>query len=282
MEATAGKGVLEFVRRGEGPPVLLLHGAMGGYDQGLVLGETAIGPSGFEFVAVSRPGYLGTPLSMGRTPEEQADRCAELLDSLRLDKAAVVAISGGGQCALQFALRHPDRCPALVMISACSGTLVGGVPFRFRVMSLMARFPPLVGRMRKKLMEDPGAAARRSIPDAAMCAQTLNDPVAAPLMRAQQLSVFERMADRLPGTRNDIEQSRARFDYPLEQIRCPALVVHGTADQMVPYALAERLASRVPRGELLTLPGGPHVSLFTHLKVIRERVRKFLGEDSRY
>src|SRR5215472_7409005 len=109
-------GGLEYLRSGEGPAVLLLHGAMGGYDQSVRLGRAAIGETGFDGIAVSRPGYLGTPLSAGRKPEEQADLCARLLDRLGIEKAAVVAVSGGGQCALQFALRHPRLCRAVVMI----------------------------------------------------------------------------------------------------------------------------------------------------------------------
>ena len=50
---------------GSGPILLFLHGTPGGYDQ---LGAL----SGFRFIAPSRPGYLRTPLSVGRSPEEQA------------------------------------------------------------------------------------------------------------------------------------------------------------------------------------------------------------------
>jgi pimeloyl-ACP methyl ester carboxylesterase len=74
-------GLAVNVSFGEGPAVLALHGAMGGYDQGLILART-IGPPGYRFVSVSRPGYLGTPLCAGRTPEEQADLLAHLLDAL--------------------------------------------------------------------------------------------------------------------------------------------------------------------------------------------------------
>jgi len=47
------RGAVGCVRSGEGAAVLLLHGAMGGYDQGLHLGQIALGSTGFEFIAVS-------------------------------------------------------------------------------------------------------------------------------------------------------------------------------------------------------------------------------------
>jgi pimeloyl-ACP methyl ester carboxylesterase len=158
-------GGLEYFRSGEGPAVLLLHGAMGGYDQSVRLGLAAIGETGFDGIAVSRPGYLGTPLSAGRKPEEQADLCARLLDTLGIEQAAVVAVSGGGQCALTFALRHAERCRAVVMISACSAPLTAKIPLRFHVLSFLAHFPAIIVRMQKKAATDFEKAAQRSIPD---------------------------------------------------------------------------------------------------------------------
>jgi pimeloyl-ACP methyl ester carboxylesterase len=254
---------------------------MGGYNQGVLLARAAVGTPEFRFVAISRPGYLGTSLALGETPERQADLCAAVLDALSIPRAAVIAISGGGQCALQFALRHRDRCRGLVMISACSAQLNVRLPFKFHLLKLMARFPALVALMQRRAAIHPDAAARRSIPDPALRARTLNDPEAGPLLLALQLSTMDQMAQKLPGTQNDIVHSRLPFGYPLEQIPVPLLVVHGTADQAVPFAQAKALAGRVPGAELLTIEGGEHVSLFTHLHEIRTRVRHFLDACER-
>jgi pimeloyl-ACP methyl ester carboxylesterase len=129
-------GTVEYASLGEGPAVLSLHGAAGGYDQGLILART-IGSPGFRFLAVSRPGYFGTPLAVGPTPDAQADAVAALLDALGIRTAAVMAVSGGGPCALQFSLRHPQRCWALVMASACSAPLVSRPPLSFRLLPLI-------------------------------------------------------------------------------------------------------------------------------------------------
>jgi pimeloyl-ACP methyl ester carboxylesterase len=61
---------------------------------------------------------LDTPPEVGKTPEEQADAFAALLDALKMDKAIVAGISAGGPPSLQFALRHPARCTALLLVSA--------------------------------------------------------------------------------------------------------------------------------------------------------------------
>jgi pimeloyl-ACP methyl ester carboxylesterase len=270
-------GGLEYFRSGEGPAVLLLHGAMGGYDQSVRLGRAAIGETGFDGIAVSRPGYLGTPLGTGRKPEEQADLCARLLDALGIERAAVVAVSGGGQCALQFALRHAERCRAVVMISACSAPLTVKIPLRFHVLSFLAHFPALTARMQRKAAANLEKAAQRSIPDPVLRAEVLNDPEVGQLLRDHVICTFDRMSKRIAGTQNDIAQSRLPFDYPLERIIAPVLVVHGTDDEAVPFAQAEALASRVKCGALMAIPGGRHTSLFTHRRLIQTRVRAFLG-----
>ncbi len=59
--------------------VLSVHGTPGGYDQRL-------GMDGFRILAPSRPGYLRTPIDAGRTPREQADVYAALLDALSIDE----------------------------------------------------------------------------------------------------------------------------------------------------------------------------------------------------
>lgn len=274
------RGTVEFACNGEGPAVLLLHGAMGGYDQGVILGLAAVGCPGYRFIAVSRPGYLGTPAASGLAPELQADLCAAALDALSVTSAAVIAVSGGGQCALQFALRHRDRCRALVMLSACSAPISGGVPLRFHLFRLAARIPAMAGAMQRKAAGNPEQAAARSIPDPVLRQRTLNDPEAGPLLKVFLSCAMDRMAARMPGTLNDIRQARASFDYPVEHIGAPLLVIHGTDDEAAPFAAAKSLAARVPGAELLAVEGGRHVSLFTHNALIRNRVRRLLAENS--
>jgi 2-hydroxy-6-oxonona-2,4-dienedioate hydrolase len=111
-------GSIEYGEMGEGRPILALHGAGGGYDQGLLLGR-GLG-SGFRIIAPSRFGYMNTPIPEDSSVEAQADAYACLLEALNVDRVSVVADSAGGPSALAFALRHPDRVNALVLVSAIS------------------------------------------------------------------------------------------------------------------------------------------------------------------
>jgi pimeloyl-ACP methyl ester carboxylesterase len=112
-------GSIEYAEVGSGPPVLLVHGAGGGYDQGLLLGRP-LAEKGFHVVAMSRFGYLRTPLPDDASAEAQADAHAALLDTLGIGRAAVVGASAGAPSAMQFALRHPDRASALVLLVPAS------------------------------------------------------------------------------------------------------------------------------------------------------------------
>lgn len=107
-------GPIEYVMKGSGPIVLCLHGGFGGYDQALLIGDNLI-DAGFTVLAPSRPGYLRTPLSVGTTPEQQADAMISLLDALRIEQVQVIGFSAGCSVAFQMALRRPDRVTSLTM-----------------------------------------------------------------------------------------------------------------------------------------------------------------------
>ncbi len=277
--ATTPRGEIEYAETGDpaAPAVLALHGAMGGFDQGLILARSAGLAAGFRAIAPSRPGYLGTPLASGRTPEEQADLFAALLDAAGVRAATVVAVSGGGPSALHFALRHAERCRALVLVSAASGRIEARLPFAWHVLKLAARWPALLRAMQRRAARDPERAMSRSIPDPAQRARLLRDPEAWGLMQELQRSTGERMARRLAGTENDIATTRGKLELPLEQLAVPVLVVHGTADRHAPFAHAEAVARRAPGAELLAIEGGEHACLFTHLAEIRGRIASFLA-----
>lgn len=113
------RGPVEYAIRGEGPVLLVAHGGPGGYDQALLLGEL-FSRNGFQVVAPSRPGYLGTPVETGRTAEEQGDALAALLDALDIRRACVLGVSGGGPASYQLAQRHPDKPQALIVVDGIS------------------------------------------------------------------------------------------------------------------------------------------------------------------
>ena len=93
-------GTMEYALVGQGNPMLVVHGAEGGFDQSIDMN--------------------GEP-----TTAIQADAYAELLDRLGVDKMVVVGISAGAWSSMQFAIRHPERCRALVLLGPAEYLPVG-------------------------------------------------------------------------------------------------------------------------------------------------------------
>ena len=268
------RGPVECAVSGEGPAVLALHGAMGGYDQGLLLART-VGAPGFRYVAISRPGYLGTSLALGKTPEEQANLYRDVLDALGIREAAVMAVPEAA-LPLQFALSHRDRCWGVVVVSSVCSKNEVRLPLGWYLMQLTARIGPLVAAMRRKVARDPERAACRSIPDPVLRARTVRDPEVGPLLQALQLSTLDRMPRRLPGTSNDVATTRRDLGSTSSGSLSPVLVVHGTQDRAAPFEQGKAMAARIPGAELLAIEGGDHVAIFTHRDQARARVTRFL------
>jgi 2-hydroxy-6-oxonona-2,4-dienedioate hydrolase len=92
-------GPIEYARVGEGDPVLVVHGALGGFDQGLFLAHN-IGAPNSQIISVSRFGFLRSPVPPGAMLDTQADAFAALLDALEIPRAAVFAVSAGSTSAI--------------------------------------------------------------------------------------------------------------------------------------------------------------------------------------
>jgi pimeloyl-ACP methyl ester carboxylesterase len=272
---TTSCGPVEYLDSGNGEVVLSLHGAMGGYDQSQILACT-IGEANYRYLSLSRPGYLGTPLTAGETPEEQADLYAEVIDLLGIRQVVVFAISGGGPSAIHFALRHPDKCRGLVLVSTLGGKAKNKIPFFFYVMTLLAKWPSFVSLMRRKAEKNMKQNLRRSISDPAILERTVRDADIMALYRELAVGVFYRMAERIEGTKNDIKISQTRT-YPLKDITVPTLVIHGTKDPLVPFEEhGMRLAAEIPGAQMLAAEGGEHVTIFTHRGEVRLKITAFL------
>ena len=262
-------GLIEYATTGDGKPVLLLHGAGGGYDQGLLVARMV--GDGYQFIAVSRFGYLGTPLPPDGSPAAQADAYAALMDILGIQKVAVVGISAGGPSSLQFALRHPQRCEALVMLSAVSIKVpvpISKDPAIFKSIFQSEFITWLLIRLLS-----PALLALFGVPFG----------VRSRLSTEERAFVREFMDTLMPvncryeGTLNDLDHIQDLDRYPIEQILVPTLVVHAADDSLVVPRHAHFTAGTIPGARLFEVPSGGHILLGHHAEVKRE-VAAFLDE----
>jgi 2-hydroxy-6-oxonona-2,4-dienedioate hydrolase len=264
-------GTVEYGELGNGFPVLVIHGAGGGYDQGLLIGELFFGED-YRIIAPSRFGYLGASIPVDSSIEAQADVYACLLDALGVERAAVLGFSAGGPSALQFALRHPQRTHALIMASAISYTEPLSDEDRRRLESGINR---IIGSdFLYWAIENvaPGEfLALIGVPKDVQ--RTLSKEDASTAFR--MLELMHPMSRRFPGILLDQTRYVPR-EWPLDQISAPAFVIHSRDDTLVPFSNGEHSATAIPAAGLLSLETGGHL-LLGRSDEIRRRIDGFLA-----
>jgi 2-hydroxy-6-oxonona-2,4-dienedioate hydrolase len=269
IETTSGP--VEYALTGEGPPVLVVHGAGGGYDQSLLAAQ--IGGDNFLYIAMSRSGYLGTPMAEDPSPAAQADAYAALLDALKIPKAAIIGISAGGPSSLQFAIRHPERCSALIMVSAVSHR----VPIDIDMHSCSLRW--LLGN------EFRGWLLSTLMQPILLSLFGVTPQVCARLSPAQKswvrrfVATLQPISSKYQGMLNDFEQIKIMEPYPLEKITAPTLIVHAADDRMVPVDHGHLVANSIQGSRFVELSSGGHM-MIEHHQIIGAEIRFFIEKKA--
>jgi pimeloyl-ACP methyl ester carboxylesterase len=283
VETRVGK--VEFdLTDSEGPVVLASHGGFGGVDQArLMLGW--LDPAQYRLLSVSRPGYLGTPLSSGQSLEAQADLFAALLDVLGIDKVAVVTLSAGGPPGYHFAIRHPDRVWALVAIASVSGAYnmpetAGAITQAVFMSQWGMKFMKMLGQKKpalllREMFQGVGYYSKQQTQ--AHIDFTLGSPEALAFTR-DLMDTMNPYKPRLSGSDNDTMLFRQLTHVPVEQIRCPTLIVHGTHDADVKFYDGVYAYENIPGAERFWIEEGSHLGfwLSPHAAQAQTTAREFL------
>ena len=261
-------GQIEYAVSGDGPPVLVIHGAGGGFDQGMLLGRE-LAARGYRAIAVSRFGYLRTPMPPDASPEAQADAHACLLEALGIDSAGVIGVSAGAPSAMQFAVRHPGRCSALVLLvplawhpgqpgetseapSQAMQLALAALEYDFAYWLLMRFVPRLVTSTLLATPADLLDTASRSEQERI---QTLHEQI---------LPVSRRAA----GLRMDGSAGARLRPYELERIEARTLIISLQDDLFETYRGAQYSASRIPGARFVGFPSGGHVWVGHHSAIL--------------
>jgi 2-hydroxy-6-oxonona-2,4-dienedioate hydrolase len=263
---------MEYGVAGEGPPVLMIHGTGGGFDQGLLF-ATRLSASGHHVIAPSRFGYLRSKYPQDPSPKNQADAFVDLLDELGIDKAPVIGGSAGALSAIAFALRHPDRCSALIAIvpaayppdgvpEAPSAVAQGIIEY-----ALKSDFLFWSGM---KLSEDPMVGALLATDPALVHAASPGEQARVRRILHEILPV----SLRAEGFMNDARLTGVPSPLPLEQVTVPTLAISLEDDRFQTAAAARHIASRIKGAKLIVYPSGGHVWV--------GRDEEMFGEISRF
>jgi 2-hydroxy-6-oxonona-2,4-dienedioate hydrolase len=264
-------GLIEYGTAGDGSPVLVIHGAGGGYDQGLLIGSLMFGEDS-KLIGPSRFGYLNSPIPEDSSLEAQADAYACLLDALDIDRVIVVAFSAGGPSGFHFARRYPERTAALIARSAISYIDPSKAEDRKREASINrvigSDFVYWLGT----------TVARPFVLELLGVSKEVQARLAPTEMaRAEQiLGAMLPMSQRLDGILLDQGREMPR-DFLLGQIKAPTLVIHARDDSLIDYSNGQHTAAGITGAEFMTLEDGGHF-LLGHYDDIRARITAFLAQ----
>ena len=270
-------GPIEFAEAGDGPAVLVIHGAGGGFDQGMALAAPFV-PKGHRVIAMSRFGYLRTPAPKQASVVLQADAHACLLDALGIRSAAVVGVSAGAPSALEFALEHPQRCTALVLI------VPGWFPSREGVPQ---RVGPLTQAFFNWALRSDFAfwALARFFPSVAIGSVLGTPPdVVAAASATEQARVASLLWDILPisqrsaGLALETNLTVAPLSKPLDQLTVPTLTISAKDDLYGTWNTSQYIGRNVPHARFVGFAVGGHL-LVGHTEEVTAAVARFLKEN---
>lgn len=251
-------GAIEYADTGRGAPILMVHGSGGGFDQGLAF-AAPLATAGFRVVAPSRFGYLRSTMPANASPERQADAFAFLLDSLGIEQATVIGGSAGALSAIQFAIRHPARCRALVLVVPASHA-----PDRpAGTNAAPAAWPLIEAALGSDLLF---WTAIRAAPGFMTRMVLATDPALLDVAgEAERARVRDMLFHVLPVSRRasgllmDMATAGDPPPYPLETISCPVLAISAEDDLYGTAASARHVAAEVPDARLLIHDDGGHM-----------------------
>ena len=268
------RGSIEFAREGSGSSVFVIHGAGGGYDQGLLFGREMLGEDA-AIIAPSRFGYLRTPMPDDASIGAQAEAHNALLDKLGVNKTIVMGLSAGAPSAVELALRYPERVSALILVvpraydpdnlmgvsdtvqnKAVPRLMEGSADFAYWLSARVARKPLL-----RFFGVEPSLDANAPKEEREKITYIINDmlPISA----------------RAEGIRNDSETELPQSH--LEDINTPTLIITAEDDLFNSLPGARYAAEHIPDAKLTVFKTGGHL-LISHSEDVRNAVAAFLSE----
>ncbi len=245
--------------RGTGPPVVFSHGTL--MDRTMFAPQLAALSEDYRTIAYdsrARTDHYRTTYDL----DDLADDCAALMDFHGIDSAVLAGMSMGGFMGLRFALRHPDRLDALVLIDSMAtphtdderDTYRGFID-RLREDETVSE--ELAGLTAPLLFGETSMAERRDLVDSWVARWQTYPPEA----------VVNEMGSWL-----DREGVAGRLD----EIDVPTLIVHGAEDASIEPERAVPMAEALPNGRMERIPDAGHSSNLENPEAVNAELRGFL------
>jgi pimeloyl-ACP methyl ester carboxylesterase len=260
---------------GKGPPFLLLHGLAGCWQNWLEnIPEFA---RDHRVIAVDLPGFGASPMPPDAiSVSGYARLLVALLDELGIHGATVIGNSMGGFVGAEMAIRNPERVHRLVLVAAAGLSMRQMRHERRR--GLRPRIENLNFFALGRLAAHTDVVVRSSHLRRAMLALIVRYPerLQGPLIAEQAHGAGK------PGFDDALD---AMTSYPIRdrlgEVACPALVVWGEEDRLVPLRDASEFEWLIPDARKVIYPDTGHMVMFERPQRFNADVRSFLTESPR-
>jgi 2-hydroxy-6-oxonona-2,4-dienedioate hydrolase len=274
-------GPIEMQQAGSGVPLLVVHGSGGGHDQGMAFAGS-LEQRGIHVIAMSRFGYLRTPMPADASAAAQADAHVCLLDALGIRRAAVMGGSAGAPSALQMALRHPDRVSALILL----------VPLTYKPPTQADPAAPMPAWVENTMMRLLGSdllfwaaihVARDKVVKVVLATPPELLTAASPPERARVNAMIDNIlpvSAREAGLRSDSAVGKHLAPAALDTLKVPTLIVSARDDRYGTFASAAYTASGIAGAKLIGFDQGGHTWVGHDDEVMSEIVRLLVPHTS--
>jgi pimeloyl-ACP methyl ester carboxylesterase len=223
----------------DGPPVVLIHGSMGSLHMWEGWVRELQGRARLITLDLPGHGLTGTWARDEYTIEAYTDFIEVLVDTLKLERFALVGHSMGGAVAWSFAATRPDRVSQLVLVDASGYPRQGEAPLPAR----LARMPVL-GDL--GIYFKPDRLVRRSLEEVYV------DPAMVTHERVRRYAELQRFPGNRAATLQRVRTQEPLDPTPLKRLDVPTLILWGVKDRWVPVADAFRFQEDI-RGARLAL-----------------------------
>lgn len=258
----------------DGQAVVWCHGGPGSrLEAQVVVGEAA--GAGFRVVGIDRPGYGNSTPQPGRAIADWVDDARRVADALGLERIITVGVSTGGAYALALAARCPDLVQAAVACCALTD-------MRWAEGRAMMTGPSAMGSLMAGIWDaaDRDEALRKTVAalgedGSGLLAQTPETPFppadAGFLTDPENIgSMAEGMGEMFAfGVQGFVDDRIADgvgwASFDAAAVRCPVVVLHGSADPLVPVAQAHHTASLLSRAQTRVVEDLGHFSITTQI-----------------
>lgn len=258
---------LGYVTDGQGPPLLLLHGAL--FDHQLWAPMLPFLVGHFRVIALDLPGYgRSEPLRRKDTPDTLIRLVASLISSLKIVPCFVVGLGSGGALALGLAVRHPERVRGVAVMGALG---IERWPQTFQA-RMARRLRSVPGALRLVLRFTATWQARWYVRSA------LGDTSPQEQHIAQIRATLGSAQSRISLVRALRQRDEWRFVMrQIGGIQAPTLLLWGERDALYDLSAAERLRHAIPRAQLVTLAGAGHLLPIERPEESAHLIRRFFA-----